>query len=711
MNLQLHYVISLITTGLILFTLAIFVYCRNKNNVINRTYTTYTLSAFLWSFSEGLLIIAPNKSVAIFWNRLCNVGIFFIATTFLHFIFSILNIDSKKRRKFLLCAYFYSFITIPLLFTKIFLPDPVPKYSLNYFIEPGPIYPFFVFIWFGIVSYGLILISKACASSQGMRRNQLKYLFWGTLIGYIGGSGNYFLTFDMEVYPLNPFGTYGVVIYAIMVTYAIVAYHLMDINVIITRSLAYGTLTAIIAGTYIGLMVAIDRFFGGVTGYNPILAHSLLFIGALFALIYVLPRMKIRAIELARRAVFGGKYDYQQELDEAAKKIPTMLDLEQLGDYILAKIRDTMMIDKLSLLVYDEAEHTYLVLASFGLDKDMLSKVKIDENSGLADFLERTSEFILKDDLERMGKISVENRDLMKKQFDSLDAELCIPLMVKDDLAGILALSNKRTKDMFTDEDLQSLVTLANQVALTTEYIKAVDKISSEKRYVGLGKAAMRMAHDIKNPLVPLKTFLQILPVKYPREFASMAKLDAEFTGRFYGSALEGIDRINRLIERALHYVGHPQPHFSQVRLDTVLDEVVTQENVSLKKAKIQLRKQYKSLDGNIEADREQLMELFSNLIGNSIDAMEESQSKKLTIKAQKSRSDQVAVEIADTGCGIPKDKINTVFDPFITYKHKGSGLGLAIVKKIVDDHHGIVEVKSTPGKGTSFKITLLKRQ
>jgi len=262
---------------------------------------------------------------------------------------------------------------------------------------------------------------------------------------------------------------------------------------------------------------------------------------------------------------------------------------------------------------------------------------------------------------------------------------------------------------MYTDEDLVLLSTLANQVALTVEYIKAIDKITTEKRYVGLGKAAMRMAHDIKNPLVPLKAFLQLLPDKYPNEFKQMGEIDQEFTGRFYESALDGVDRINLLIERALHYSSHPEPVFSRVRMNDILDEVLNQGDAGLKQWNINLKRKYDTSDTFIMADGEQLIELFSNLIANSIEAMEGVKSRTLFITTQ-SVNDRVAAEIIDSGCGIPKDKIDTIFDPFITYKHKGSGLGLAIAKKIVDDHKGIIEVSSQPGRGTSFKVILPKK-
>ncbi|MFH1245708.1 MAG: ATP-binding protein, partial [Candidatus Omnitrophota bacterium] len=422
------------------------------------------------------------------------------------------------------------------------------------------------------------------------------------------------------------------------------------------------------------------------------------------------PRMKAQAVHITRKTLFRGRYDYQQELSETARAIPTMLNLEQLGNYILLKIKETMRVDKLALFVHDEDKHGYRLASSLGFNTNITETNLIEETSALTTLLKETGETIVKEELEKKSSVSSVKKEAIVKQLSSLQAELFLPLMLRGELRGLITLSAKKSQEMFTDEDLSLLATLANQVALTIEYIKAIDKISSERRYVGLGKAAMRMAHDIKNPLVPLKTFLQILPDKYPKEFAQMAKIDEEFTGSLYQSAIDGVNRINLLVERALHFSRHPLPQFTLVALDELLDNVLLQEEVSIKKAQVQLKKQYTPDAKNIAADAEQLSELFSNLISNAVDAMENTSNKELTVAIQPSGS-FVTVEITDTGCGIPQDKIDGIFDPFITYKHKGSGLGLAIVKRIVEEHHGTIKVDSEPNQGTSFQIMLPKEQ
>ncbi|MCQ9208154.1 MAG: ATP-binding protein [Omnitrophica bacterium] len=686
--------------------LGAFVYFKNKTSQINIKYALFCFFVAFWSYNYFLWQIATDTKTALFFSRSLMAGAIFIPISFLHFILILLDLVEQKK-KILKLGYFISTIFFILNFTPYFVKDVGPKLLFPFWPKAGIAFGPFLVTWVWYCLYPCLLLYKSYRQSSGVKRNQFKYVLLGIVIGYSSGSTNYFLWYNI---PIAPYGNFIVPIFVGIMAYAIVAYRLMDINVIITKGLAYGTLTAAIAGAYVGMMVGVDRIFSGVAGYNPTLVHTLLFIVVLFALIYVLPQMKIRAIEITRRTLFRGKYDYQEELSEAARVIPTMLNLKQLGDYILIKIRDTMMVDKLALFVYDESEHIYYGSASFGLSKDAVSKIKIGENSALAGLLRNAGNPLVKEELKITGTIPEEAMDLALKQLDSLGAELCIPLMLKDDLTGIVTLSSKKTGEMYTEEDLSLLATLANQVALTIEYIRAIDKMASEKRYVGLGKAAMRMAHDIKNPLVPLKTFLQILPDKYPKEFSRMSKIDAEFTGRFYESALDGVDRINNLIERALHYSRHPEPHFSEIKLDDILDDVLTQEDVNLKKTKVQLEKQYNPSSNSLQADGEQLIELFSNIIANSIDAMEEAATRKLTVKTL-AFNGRVAVEIVDTGCGIPKDRMGTIFDPFITYKHQGSGLGLAIAKKIVEDHKGTIEVNSKPGKGTTFKIVLPRKQ
>ncbi|HEX7401549.1 MAG TPA: ATP-binding protein, partial [candidate division Zixibacteria bacterium] len=128
-----------------------------------------------------------------------------------------------------------------------------------------------------------------------------------------------------------------------------------------------------------------------------------------------------------------------------------------------------------------------------------------------------------------------------------------------------------------------------------------------------------------------------------------------------------------------------------------------------LSSGKITLKKEYRE-DYTVLADKNQIMEVFLNIILNAIEAMPN--GGELKVKAnrhtdEKSGKDYVNIMITDTGCGIPPESINQIFERYFTTKKEGTGLGLAVVERVVKAHGGFVSVASEPEKGTSFSINL----
>src|SRR5438094_2514638 len=182
-------------------------------------------------------------------------GSFLIPTLFLHFIFSLLEL--KSRKWLLPSAYTLSLIFACLSATPYMITDAGPKFYLRYLLEPGPIYPLAVFFFLSCVMYGHYELYKAYARSFGLKRNQLAHLFWSSLLGYIGGSANFLMVFDLNVPFLNPFGTYALPLYVAATTYAIVKYRLMDISIVINKGLAYSLLLCVVfVPSYLAIAVS-----------------------------------------------------------------------------------------------------------------------------------------------------------------------------------------------------------------------------------------------------------------------------------------------------------------------------------------------------------------------------------------------------------------------------------------------------------------------
>lgn len=280
MNLQAQYFLSLMSVAIITFGLGLFVFGKNPSYPINRRFCVLHLFIACWSFGETMMITSHAKTDAVFWNRCLYFGVIFIPSTFAHFAFTLLDV-AKRKRPIIFVAYVYSFIFAALLPDRTFLPDPIPKFGLNYISAPGS-WSYYVFIasWYTIVIYVLVEGFRACRRSVGELKNRLKYFFLGAMIGFAGGAPHFLLTFDHQLYPLNPFSTYGIVIYTVILTYAVVKHHLMDINIVIRKGLVYSTLVAAITITYFLVVLALERLFQQVVGYRS-------FIGTLAAAVLI----------------------------------------------------------------------------------------------------------------------------------------------------------------------------------------------------------------------------------------------------------------------------------------------------------------------------------------------------------------------------------------------------------------------------------------
>lgn len=245
--------------------------------------------------------------------------------------------------------------------------------------------------------------------------------------------------------------------------------------------------------------------------------------------------------------------------------------------------------------------------------------------------------------------------------------------------------------------------------------LTGIRKLEAEKRWAdrlaNLGTLAAGMAHEIKNPLVAIKTFLQLLPEKFN---------DASFRKDFLAIACSEVDRINKIVEKLLSIARPSSLLFEPVDLNRVINDTLYLLKNEIAEKGFKVKTNFCAEKLNILGNREQMTQLFLNLFLNSFEAMSESGRLEVTTAFTKKdpfrwphrvlaknfeEADMVTITVSDTGKGISPEDINQIFDPFFTTKEKGSGLGLSIVHGIVEEHHGAIDVESRLGEGTSFYI------
>ena len=250
------------------------------------------------------------------------------------------------------------------------------------------------------------------------------------------------------------------------------------------------------------------------------------------------------------------------------------------------------------------------------------------------------------------------------------------------------------------------------EIILNLHDITALKKLEASmrqaERLAALGTLAAGMAHEIRNPLSSIKTFVQLLPRKIEKPV---------FIEKFQRTVPRELNRINDLVEDLLDLARVPKYVYQNTHLKTLLEQALDATDAQLQVGNIQCRCVIADDMPPVRADANQLARAFHNLIRNAIQAMP--QGGKLDIKAAYHRenpskaemgtagADRITAVFEDTGPGISAAEIENIFNPFFTTKDKGTGLGLAITHKVITEHGGQIEVESTLGKGSRFVIHL----
>jgi len=282
-----------------------------------------------------------------------------------------------------------------------------------------------------------------------------------------------------------------------------------------------------------------------------------------------------------------------------------------------------------------------------------------------------------------------------------------------------ITITKLRTND---GEELGALMILTD---LTEIKLLQVEKQHAD-HLAQLGTLAANIAHEIKNPLVAINTYFQLLPHK---------KNDEEFKTDFYQIALKEIDRINRIIEDLLNlakpaksFMQHIDPHC------VIMDTINLFKGVAVEK-EIEVATFLEEKKCRLIADEDKLKQMLINILQNSFDALPRKGRIEISTtlmdnfsefrKMSRMRPNAVffsfsgsllesssgrqcfVMKVSDNGSGIPPDRVSHIFEPFVTSKEKGTGLGLAVVYRIVSDHEGGIYVESRENAGTDFYVSL----
>ena len=258
-------------------------------------------------------------------------------------------------------------------------------------------------------------------------------------------------------------------------------------------------------------------------------------------------------------------------------------------------------------------------------------------------------------------------------------------------------LAHVRILPLLVNEVLECLVVLIQDLSQEEEYRLRNQQL--EQRAL-LGELTASFAHEIRNPINNISTGLQLMELNLPPDDASH-----EIISRLR----QDCDRLDNLMKSVLTFSRPMEYKMEPLDLGQALQRLLERWHHRLVRANIKYNTQIDPNTPKVEGDQRALEQVWSNLIGNAIQAMEDT-GGTLTVKLRPviamDNTPRVEVSISDTGTGIPDEYRERIFEPFFTTKRNGTGLGLAITKRIITTHKGTIQVTSIPG-GTAFQVQL----
>ena len=230
--------------------------------------------------------------------------------------------------------------------------------------------------------------------------------------------------------------------------------------------------------------------------------------------------------------------------------------------------------------------------------------------------------------------------------------------------------------------------------------LKRVREQVQTEKMVALGQLSAGIAHELRNPLFALRNDLDFLQRRYTGDPQQE---------EVHRSMEEGLSRIGDLVNAVLDYSRPHRPEFGRHTVEEVLNRCQAMTGKQLAKEHVSLEVQLEADMPAIEMDVHAMQQVFVNLLTNAMAGRRGPEGRvRITGRAL---PDAVEIEIADDGLGIDPDDLPRIFDPFFTRSNGGTGLGLTIVHRIMEQHHGTIDVQSEPGRGTIFTLRLPRVQ
>src|SRR6266851_395286 len=614
---------------------------------------------------------------------------------------------------------------------------------------------------------GLVFYRSYREAPSGVLRQQLKWLTGGTLIGSLPVSLLYILPFVFDAAPhwWAKVSVLSLGLIPLCFGYAIIRYRLMDVDIIFKRGLAYTVATAGVAAVYFTLVALIAEIFHTPTngfggGMIAIVIAAFLFqpfrewIQTRLDRFFYRDRLDYRRTLIEFGRTLTNEVRIDPMLGSVMDRISQTLLVDRLAIFVenplapgqmrIARSMGVRLSESLDLRFLGPARPAFARGALFfessraarevsdsvrrtleQLDLNYFVPCRIREHTVAVLGLGKTvdGDFLSSDDVELVETIagyvavaldnaqlysSLEQKALeIGRQLSSLlPEELAREIAARGDQEQIIGIYKQRLhhqgKLLTLNVSITPLVSKSNErigrLLLfddVTQRERMEEQMSQTEKLTSLGLLAAGVAHEVNTPLAVISNYIQMLAKQMPEGDPRQSIIEKIVKQTF---------RASEIVNNLLNFSRTGAAEAADIDVNRVVEETLSLVAHPLKASQIQVVKQLGEPLPAVRGSANKLQQVFLNLFLNARDAMPSGGMLEVRTVAH---NGSVEIEVADTGAGIPREHIHRIFDPFFTTKAsgRGTGLGLSVSYGIIKEHAGKIDVRSTPGKGTSFHV------
>ncbi len=707
------YAIALAVVLLLNILLALFVLAKNHKNHINISFTLFVFATVLWMLTNYLSNLITQYDASFLFNKFIFIftpymvlGLLYFAIVFPRNLFTL-----TKLRLLLLfipivlvnCLTFFNLVITGITYLK----------TGGTGVTFGPGIILFTVVFIGYLLYSICILLYKFIKSTGHEKAQLQYLIFGIMILMFSGTvTNLIIPLIFNSFWVSNIGPFFSIAVFGFTAYAIVRHRLLDIRLVVARSVAYIILLTLLATFYSGSLYLLGHaFFSSELSATQTLIYILL---ALFTAFTFQP-LRVVIEKYTDKVFFRNNYSVNDLLFRLNKIMATTLRLDDLASSLLHELLQTMHITRGAFVVF--SGNTIFSPITEGMPTQELANYAI---------LSKLESY------QRLLILEEEQDEQVKTIMRQYNISVCMPFYTRNEAQGILVLGEKKSGDMYSNHDIRLLEIFGPEASVAIQNTKAYEEIKRfnitlsekvEKATTDLRHANTRLeqldklkddfvsvaSHELRTPMTAIKSYLWMALNKRKKE------LSADLT-RYLDNAYLSVDRLINLVNDMLNVSriegGRIALKLAPTDIIGLAKEVAEEVLPRAAERKIEVVVKDAKVP-EVLCDKDKIHEVFLNLIGNSLKFTQE--KGKITVSFSV-KAPFVLVNVTDNGHGISKEDLSRLFTKFGRLDNSyvsmaesgGTGLGLYITKSLIALHKGTVEAQSKGiGKGSQFSFTL----